>query len=353
MRIEEPKPKAAAPVPEAKTAISAPPVQKAHAVNGPAPPEKSSVSTGDKWVRPSSVNRDRLRTGERHAEKTELEKAREAFAVADKADVDTRMLRASEVRELMARASAAPEAPAAPAPRIPQSAEPTRPSQAMTARPIEQTAPASGQQPERAKSVGSGIIAASRPPLGVPAAPGPVIRMSEPSQDESEPEGPSTPAFRTAPEAMPKAPPVVAAAIAPAQRPVIPVPPSEAIFPPSKYSDDGRIREIESDILHFSQQLRQLEFEMETTRSSLDGEVERYRAAAEARRTRAENLEGDLRRAKAEWSDADKDFRKVKSRRDKEVEDAQRRIEDQAKRIKNAESTKEKRIREIEKEKQA
>jgi chromosome segregation ATPase len=91
---------------------------------------------------------------------------------------------------------------------------------------------------------------------------------------------------------------------------------------------------------------------METIRSSLDQEVERYRAAAEAKRTRAENLEDDLRRAKTEWGDADRDFRKVKTRRDKEVDDTEKRIEDQKKRIKNAETAKEKRIREIEKDKQ-
>jgi chromosome segregation ATPase len=137
------------------------------------------------------------------------------------------------------------------------------------------------------------------------------------------------------------------------QRPPAPQVPVETTVPRSKYSDDSRIAEVESDISHFSQQLRQLESEMETTRSSLDQDVERCRAAAEAKKTRADNLEDDLRRAKTDWGDADRDFRKAKSKRDKEVDDAQKRIDDQKKRIKNAEVAREKRIREIEKEKQA
>jgi hypothetical protein len=350
MKIEEPKQKAPTPAPETKTVTAAPPAQKPRAANGLGPAEKPGVTTGDKWVRPSSVERDRLRTAQRHTEKTELEKAREAFAVADKADVDSRMLRASEVRELMAKVSTAPEAPAAPAPRISQTPEPPRPSPPKAVRPMEQAPPAAGLKPASMKPVESGTV--PRPPSGMPPGLGPATRRSEPSKEESELEGSTGPMFKTAPEVLPRTPAVAASAAVPAQRPPsLPVS-RETVVPRSKYSDDSRIREIESDIGHFNQQLHQLESELETTRSSLDNEVERYRAAAETKRTRTENLEDDLRRAKNEWSEADKDYRKTKSRRDKEVDDAQKRIEEQVKRIKNAEVVREKRIREIEKEKQ-
>ncbi len=69
----------------------------------------------EEWVRPSQVPRDRVRTTRRKHQKSELEKAREAFQRAQSADIDERMLRASEVKELFDEAeSAAPAEPAAP-----------------------------------------------------------------------------------------------------------------------------------------------------------------------------------------------------------------------------------------------
>lgn len=352
MKTEAPKQMAPAPAPETRTAVGHPLAQKSHTTNGPAPPEKPSVSTGDKWVRPSSVERDRLRTGQRHTEKTELEKAREAFAVADKSDVESRMMRASEVKELMAKVSAAPELPASAPPRVPQSAEPPVTPSAKTVRQTEQTTIPIGSRPGGAKVGDSGPSMAQRPLSGVSPAVGPAIRRSESSGSEAEPPGLSKPSVRNAPEVVPRVSPTVGPAAAPIQRPPMRPAQIETPISRSKYPDDSRIREIESDLAHFGQQLHQLETEMETTRSTLDDEVERYRALAEAKKTRAENLDDDLRRAKDEWSGADKEYRKAKSRRDKEVDDAEKRIEDQKKRIKNAEAAREKRIREIEKEKQ-
>ncbi|MFW9888841.1 MAG: zinc finger Ran-binding domain-containing protein [Candidatus Thorarchaeota archaeon] len=76
-------------------------------------------TTNDKWVKPSEVSRDRVRTASGAHRKTELEKAREAFARAEDVGIDedgtgvieTRMLRASEVRELLEATQAAADAP--------------------------------------------------------------------------------------------------------------------------------------------------------------------------------------------------------------------------------------------------
>ncbi|NHJ14329.1 MAG: hypothetical protein EAX95_11670 [Candidatus Thorarchaeota archaeon] len=65
--------------------------------------------TDDKWVRPSEVAKDRVRSAAGRRGKSELEKAQEAFARAEEVGIDeegdgvieTRMLRASEVRELL------------------------------------------------------------------------------------------------------------------------------------------------------------------------------------------------------------------------------------------------------------
>ena len=70
-------------------------------------PEKDSISTGDRWARPSQVEKDRVRTTP--VKKTEMEKAMEVFSKADQVTpqesqsgiVEERMLRASEVHELL------------------------------------------------------------------------------------------------------------------------------------------------------------------------------------------------------------------------------------------------------------
>lgn len=71
--------------------------------------EAAGVTTDDRWVRPSEVAKNRVRAVAKAKHKTELEKAQEAFARAEEVGieeegtgvVETRMLRASEVRELL------------------------------------------------------------------------------------------------------------------------------------------------------------------------------------------------------------------------------------------------------------
>ena len=74
------------------------------------PPSEPALTEEIPLVRPSKVETGRVIPPERHVEKTELEKAQEAFARAEDVGiaeetgegiVETRMLRASEVRELM------------------------------------------------------------------------------------------------------------------------------------------------------------------------------------------------------------------------------------------------------------
>ncbi|MHA1902604.1 MAG: zinc ribbon domain-containing protein [Candidatus Thorarchaeota archaeon] len=74
------------------------------------PPEMQETSTDDKWVRPSEVSKDRMRSASGAKRMSELEKAQAAFAKAESVGIDeeegsgvieTRMLRASEVKELL------------------------------------------------------------------------------------------------------------------------------------------------------------------------------------------------------------------------------------------------------------
>lgn len=96
----------------------------ASVARGSAPPSSDTASpvTHDEWVRPSAVSRGRMRGTEHMGGKSEMEKAREAFARAEEVGIaeegpgitETRMLRASEVRELLRQSSAEQAAPPAP-----------------------------------------------------------------------------------------------------------------------------------------------------------------------------------------------------------------------------------------------
>ncbi len=124
---EAPKPE----VPEIGRVTTAASMARQAAESAAPPP-----TTDDQWVKPSEVSRDRVRTASGGARKTELEKAQEAFARAEDVGIDedgtgiieTRMLRASEVRELLESASthATPEVPA---PMMMEGSEPLTPEE--------------------------------------------------------------------------------------------------------------------------------------------------------------------------------------------------------------------------------
>jgi len=101
--IKKAKPAAAAPAP-------APSPQAPVAPAPEATPSPTIPAEEHKAVKPSEVSRDRVRVAGGSRGKSELEKAREAFAKAETVGIDeaegsgiieTRMLRASEVRELL------------------------------------------------------------------------------------------------------------------------------------------------------------------------------------------------------------------------------------------------------------
>lgn len=91
--------------PAPATAVPAPVVET------PVTPQPTApTTTEDQWVKPSEVSRDRVRVAGGTKQLSELEKAQAAFAKAETVGIDepegsgiieTRMLRASEVRELL------------------------------------------------------------------------------------------------------------------------------------------------------------------------------------------------------------------------------------------------------------
>lgn len=106
IKVEVKRATAPAPeVPEVGRVVTGAPAQAPRASEPPKP-----VDDDEQWVKPSEVSKDRVRSSSGSSRMTEMEKARAAFERADKVGIDedgsgvveTRMLRASEVKELMA-----------------------------------------------------------------------------------------------------------------------------------------------------------------------------------------------------------------------------------------------------------
>jgi hypothetical protein len=133
-------------------------------------PQKASVTTNDKWVKPSEVSKDRVRVVGGSKGKSELEKAREAFAKAETAGIDeadgsgiveSRMLRASEVRELLEGPGAMMGSEEVPAPRMMEGSEPLPPEGEMMVRP---SVPTSSQIEESILGSKSGFVEKPKQP---------------------------------------------------------------------------------------------------------------------------------------------------------------------------------------------
>lgn len=323
----------------------------------PGPKKAQSTTAGDKWVRPSQVAKDRMRTAKRHIEKTEFEKAQEAFAKTRSDEGDERMLRASELRELMA---AAPDATASP-PRptttpAPQPQErPVNEPMALTR--IPPTGPPATQTPTPQKAnAPQGASAEKRAPAGPP--PGAPASMPTPPTMARPPESvapPRSPPPRAVPPAMTQ-PPGAPGPSAPSGGPVTRSAKAQSMIQPQAPAtttagpgEDSKIREIDSDIQHYNQQIAQLETELKELEAKHDGERKWLNTVVETKRLRIESLQEEVQTAKNEFRDAQKDLKNEENRMKKEVEEAQKRIDNQTKNIKDAEKAREKRLKEIEK----
>lgn len=315
-----------------------------------APPPVSStsearVTTNDEWVKPSQVSRDRVRAAEGTTKpKSEMEKAMEAFAKADKVGIEeegegiieTRMLRASEVQELMGeletQRDATPAMPATPPPAA--SAPPT-------------AAPATPP--------GSAPPGATGPPSPSPAQPQPTAPVGPPAA--------KTPAPEPKPTAQPpmtkvaaKAPTLTPPPLRPAPKPTASsIPEISSILsglPDPDYRQDPQIIGIVNDLKNLHTELAQFNSDLDTVRSRLESEVQDYWNVAEVKRIHFESLEEQLRLAKQEWNDATKVYQQSEKRMKNEVSSREKRIKDIQKRIEKAEGGIEKRVKDLDKEKE-
>ncbi|MGD9381932.1 MAG: zinc ribbon domain-containing protein, partial [Candidatus Thorarchaeota archaeon] len=273
--ISAPKPDAQKPAPEP--------------VAPETPPKDVSATSDDKWVRPSEVSTDRVRTSAPKA-KSELEKAREAFAKAeevgieeaDSGIVETRMLRASEVRELL-ESAAEFEAQPPPMPAQPEMTEPGAPPP-----------PAAPPMPTP-KTLEEGILGAKSSLVDKPAPPPEPTPPTEPIIAPGGTPAPAAPASPNAsappaakpPPAAPAPAPAPARAPAPAAVAPISVPISEQVIPEveviemkipdSEYLKDGKISSTLTDLRHLHVELKQANADLDTVTAHLENDVQNCR----------------------------------------------------------------------------
>ncbi|MFW9800901.1 MAG: hypothetical protein ACFFD9_10720 [Candidatus Thorarchaeota archaeon] len=353
--VKEEKPKASTPVPEIGTVTKGETVEDTRSVPSSTVPDTPETSGDGRLVRPSEVATNRVIAADRHVQKTEFEKAKEIFEQAEEYGieeggpgiVETRMLRASEVRELLDSVAEMPQDPdlqASPGPGLP--GEPETPAPAIpTPQDIEESILGS-------KSTLVEQKAEPQPPASVepvaPETPTPFAPVETPVKTETE---------------VPYQPPVKRAA-APPTEPVSPTPVERAPFVPEvsdaletdlpdpAYANDPKIKKAIADIRQSNVELQRVEYELEGIRSQLDTEVEGYRAAAEEKKIRYEGLREQTLLAKKESELATKDHDNAEKRRKKKISTEEKRIDKLRKQIKKHESARTKRIGELEKEKQ-
>ena len=322
-----------------------------------------SVTSGDQWVRPSEISRDRMRTTSSSKGKSEMEKAKEAFARAEKVGiqeeggdiVETRMLRASEVRELMQDMSAQPQTPQQPIQRTPNA--PIQRSTNMTQETPPVVAPKSAPmhtfaEKERVPSTPAATIS---PPLPRKEPP---ISMVAPQRGSLAEEGKTT----IMEQQPPKSPGVLAkprpATIEPAN--VAPltsvketdVQEMEAIMSCIANSEDlqdGKIKDFLAELTNLHREIQLVTANQIAISSQLDARVRDSHNKAEVKRIHFESVNEQMRLSKQEWDDAKDEFEKAENRRKREISALEDKIKNIQKRIDKAEGGVKKRVGELNK----
>jgi hypothetical protein len=315
--------------------------------------EKASISTDDRWARPSQVEKDRVRTTP--VKKTEMEKAMEVFSKADQVTpqesqsgiVEERMLRASEVHELLEKMQS--EEPVS----QPEMSE-TLPSQ--TTPPIApETAPSppgAPSQAPRAEPPGSmdtgppeqAIETIPKPPQPLEKPPEPVVKPSESIQ----PPAPRVSEQKMKPPTTAAAPASIGTTTSDKSVPEIEKIKREV----SGYIDDEEIKDYITRLTPLFVELKVVKSELDSVMAHLEEQVQNARNAAEVKRIAYENLQEQIRLAKDEFESTQKEADRTEKRRDKEMSTRQKRIDDIEKRIERGEKAIEKRVGKIEKERE-
>ncbi len=337
------------------------------------------ATTDDKWVRPSQVARDRVRSKSTSRGKSEMEKAKEAFAKAEGVGiyepdgsgvVETRMLRASEVRELMGEGAvitqeSAPATPPTtqptPAP-APSTTQPTLPPPEAGPKPTPAAPPATQPTlppPEASPKPAAPPVTPSQPPVAAPSPqPAPIPTPTAPATNKSEFAAKPTPPVQTPPPA------------APVRTSVKPPTPEPTVTSAASISLDTRVPEIEEILSQVSEpedlqdrkikdliagmttqhaELRRVREDMANVTARLDEFVRTCQNDAEVKRIHYESLCDQERFAKKEYESAKKEFERVDKRRKKEISSLEGKVKSVEKNISKSEDAVKKRITELDK----
>ncbi len=327
------------------------------------------VTTNDEWVRPSQISRDRVRTGSTSSGKSEMEKAKEAFEKAETAGVveadgsgivEPRMLRASEVRELMSEGSVISqetETPVQPESRpVPSPAPSPKPTPPVVP-PVDTPPPLSPEPTPAAPSVDppppvSEVVPEVVPKVSPPKA-APVLSTNKFEPPVVKP----TPPVETPPPDVPKTPveppipePVVtsAASISLDTR----VPEIEDVLAhvsePEDHQD-SKIKDYVANLTHQHAELRQVKADMRDISARLDEFVRSCLNDSEVKRIHYESVNEQMRFAKKEYETAKKEYERVDKKRKKEISSLEGRIKSVEKNISKSENGLKKRINELDK----
>ena len=359
--IKKEVPKEIARIPEATQATTRATLPGAGTHKEAPTPKPEEIVTSGKLVRPSTIQHNRMRTAERHVGKTELDKAKDAFHRADQAGteegyggiVEPRMLRASEVRELMASMANLQDEAMFQEPELttqpelpPQKPPETGTTPVVTPQPIERditsTAPIFASQPTHVSKLPPKVEPRMEPQgseIGISPMPPPqALQAKEPIEQVVPPPD--------APE------PVIEAAVN-VQTQEVATKTGSLItrIQDPEYLNDAKLGPMLVNHKIILNKLTQIESELGSVRLQQDAEVQKYHNAAETKRIHYESLKEQLEQAKQELIDAGKEYYESENRKKKEVGGREKELKKLLKSISKSEDAIAKRVRELDSKK--
>ena len=117
----------------------------------------------------------------------------------------------------------------------------------------------------------------------------------------------------------------------------------------SKDLEDKKVQKIDADINNFKADLQSAETELANLDSSFDATIENYRKMAKSSLDHYETIQTQLSDAERYWKEADKKYRDAKRQKEKTRSTLKKKVETLRRRIRNAETAKDERFREIRK----
>ena len=352
--IKKEKPKEVARIPEAAQPTTRETAPRAETHKEPPTPKPEGIITSGGLAKPSSIQQDRVRTTEHHVGKTELNKAKDAFHRADQvgteeghgAIVEPRMLRASEVRELMESMVNSREDPITQPPESMVQAElssqrtsETGIAPVVTPQPVEERITsakpifAPKAEPEVKPREEEAKLSPKPPPRAIP-----VLQAKEPVVEVAPPP--------VAPERV-----IEAADIAQTRKAENKTESPIARIHDPKYLNDAKLGPMLLDHKIVHTELKQIESELDSVRLQQDTEVQRYHNAAEAKKIHYESLKEQLSQAKQELIDAGKKYYESEDNRKKEVASREKQLTKLQRSISKIEAAINKRIDELDRKK--